>query len=275
MKRPSLRLGWAGLGLLGVALTGVLLLSLQRPPGPIGTESPEPLLAGASPFDHLVMVATPTASGPGSGTAFSVGANGVWLTARHVVEGCGRVVLVVAPGHGVLAQVRTYGVGETAVLITQGGSAPLSPEPPGDLRRHAWAYHLGYPGGRPGEATSRLIGRETLVEHGRRLSVVPVLVWSQQGASARTPANLAGISGAPALDDQGRVIGVTIAQAERQAHIITTTPHALRIALARAGVRTQPGLIGPATPINSQTYAAVANTMRKSLRIVPVACLAR
>ena len=142
MKRPSFRLWWVYLGLLGTALTGGLYVWFERPTVPIRPGSPEPLLAGASPFDHLVIVATQTGSASGSGTAFSVGATGVWLTARHVVEGCGRVVLVVAPGHGVLAQVRTYGVGETAVLITQGGSAPLMPQPPGDLRRHARAYHL-------------------------------------------------------------------------------------------------------------------------------------
>ena len=58
-------------------------------------------LGPASPFDPAVVVEVPGETKPGSGTAFSVADNGVWLTARHVVEGCGQTALVVAEGRGV------------------------------------------------------------------------------------------------------------------------------------------------------------------------------
>ena len=60
---------------------------------------------------------------------------------------------------------------------------------------------------------------------GRGAGAEPVLAWAEIGRTAGLAPSLAGLSGAPALDAAGRVIGVTIAQAPRRGRIYTTTPN--------------------------------------------------
>jgi len=269
---------------LGVAATllGVAILGqpyggppLSAPPRAApGTGGPGP--APPPSFDPTITVEAPAAAGPGAGTAFSISSGGFWLTARHVVEGCARAAIVVGPGQGVAAEVRIDPRGETAVLVTQGGAPALPLAPRQSLKRGMLAFNAGFPGGRPGEVTSRLLGRETLVVRGRRMRRESVLAWAQTdtpgGPRGRVRPSLAGLSGAPALDAQGRVIGVTIAQSRRRGRIYTTTPVALRAALARAGVGPAPGAL--AAPMTEGSYARIAGALRRDLRIVPVVCQA-
>ncbi|MEO8926524.1 MAG: serine protease [Caulobacteraceae bacterium] len=259
------------------ALTWAAIAAQDRadvPPAPPPMPAlPGPPLAPASPFDPAAVVKTPATPGPGTGAAFSVAAGGVWLTARHVVEGCARVAVVVAPGSAVAAAVRMDPSSDTAVLFTKGGAPAVPLAPPTLLRQGAVAFHPGFPGGRAGEAASRLVGRRRLTTHGRGARPQPVLAWAQIGRTADLPASLAGLSGAPALDGAGQAVGVTIAQAPRRGLIYTTTPGSLRAALAAAGVRLAPGAAGE--PITVANYGRVADDLRRDLRVVPVVCLGR
>src|SRR4051812_21039216 len=109
------------------------------PPPPVPGAEGMPL-GPASPFDPSVVVHTPDGPGPDTGTAFSVADNGVWLTARHVVEGCTKAAIVVAEGRGVAVEVHITPGSEAAVLTTQGGapSLPMGLERP--LKRGAAGY---------------------------------------------------------------------------------------------------------------------------------------
>ncbi len=245
----------------------------DAPPAP----PPMPALAGAplgpaSPFDPAAVVKGPAAPGPGSGTAFSVAAGGVWLTARHVVEGCARTAIVVAPVSAVIAAVRVDPRGDTAALFTRGGAPPIPLAPEVPLRVGAAAFHPGFPQGRAGEAASRLVGRQRLTARGRGARPQPVLAFAEIGRTEGLAANLAGLSGAPALDSAGRAIGVTIAQAPRRGLIYTTTPRSLRAALAFAGVKP---VAGGGEAIATGNYGRVADDLRRDLRVVPVVCLGR
>ena len=106
---------------------------------------------------------------------------------------------------------------------------------------------------------------------GRSGQAQPVLAWAEVGRTADLPANLAGLSGAPALDGQGRVIGVTIAQAPRRGLIYTTTPRSLRAAFIASGAPLPTAAAGE--PITTTTYGRVADDLRRDLRVVPVVCL--
>ena len=227
-------------------------------------------LGPASPFDPAVVVEVSGRTEPGAGTAFSIAASGTWVTARHVVEGCSRAAIVVAPGRGVAAQVTIDPEAETAILTTDGGAQPLPLGLTARLRRGEQAFHMGFPQGRPGEASSRLIGRENLVVQGRGARTEPVLVWAETGRTDGLKGTLGGLSGAPALDDQGRVVGVTIAEAPRRGRIYTTSPETTARTLAAGG---RPLAAAPSGAISPENYGRVADDLRRNLRVAQVVCL--
>ncbi|HEY8573503.1 serine protease [Phenylobacterium sp.] len=241
-------------------------------PPPPAPEVAGATLGPASPFDPAVVVDVPDETSPATGTAFSIADSGVWLTARHVVDGCRLTAIVVGSGQGVAARVQIDPRGEAAVLTTDGGAPPLALGLATGLHRGERAFHPGYPQGEPGEATSRLIGRENLVVRGRGARTEPVLVWAETGRTEGLRGTLGGLSGAPALDAQGRVIGVTIAEAPRRGRIYTTAPETVQATLTRAGGRryaAQP-LAQTLTPEN---YFRVADSLRRDLRVAQVVCL--
>lgn len=240
------------------------------PPPPVPGEDGLPL-GPASPFDPAVVVDVPGRAQTGSGTAFSIADKGVWITARHVVDGCTEAAIVVAEGRGVAARVEIDPQGEAAILTTEGGSPPIPLGLDEPLKRGDRAFHPGFPQGRPGEATSRLLGRENLVVRGRGARTEPVLVWAETGRTDGLEGTLAGLSGAPALDRAGRVIGVTVAEAPRRGRIYTTDPSTVRSALLTT--RSRPATFAMGEPITTENYGRVADGLRRDLRVAQVICL--
>lgn len=258
---------------------GLLFAALGRrehvdaPPAPPPAPRPDgALLAPASPFDPSVTVDVPDRAGPATGTAFSVASSGVWITARHVIDGCRQTAVVVGDGLGVAATADIDPQGEAAVLRTRGGAPALPLDLDAPLREGELAYHLGFPQGQPGEAASRLLGRENLVVHGRGARVEPVLVWAEVGRTDGLKGSLGGLSGAPALDAQGRVVGVTIAEAPRRGRIYTTAPETVvhLIAQSRTALPVAPASGGL---ITRENYGKVGDTLRRDLRVAQVVCL--
>ncbi|MBX9746897.1 MAG: serine protease, partial [Hyphomonadaceae bacterium] len=155
-------------------------------------------------YDPEVLVEVgPVASGLGS--AFAISEEGWWITARHVVDACERVGLIV--GHGAaspVTDVRVALFADLALLKTD--RAPVALAIDTSERRFQVgqrAFHVGFPQGRPGEVYSRLIGRETLVATGRYDSEEPVLAWAELGRTGGLRGSLAGISGGPAIAANG------------------------------------------------------------------------
>ena len=243
----------------------------DAPPAPPPTPEPEgAALAPASPFDPSVVVEVADKTEAGAGTAFSIGQSGVWVTARHVVEGCRQAAIVVGPGKGVAADVKIDPRAETAILTTDGGAPPLPLGLADALRRGERAFHPGFPQGKPGEASSRLLGRENLVVEGRGARTEPVLVWAETGRTEGLEGTLGGLSGAPALDAQGRVVGVTIAESPRRGRIYTTAPETTARTLAADAPPLAPAA---AAPINADNYGRIADDLRRTLRVAQVVCL--
>ncbi|THD74351.1 MAG: serine protease [Phenylobacterium sp.] len=244
----------------------------NAPPAPPPVAEAEGALLGpASPFDPSVVVEVATKAEPASGTTFSIADTGVWVTARHVVDGCTQTAIVVGPGRGVAAKVAIDPQGEAAILTTDGGAPPLPLNLGAPLRRGERAFHPGFPQGQPGEATSRLLGRETLVVRGRGARLEPVLVWAEAGRTEGLKGTLGGLSGAPVLDDQGRVIGVTIAEAPRRGRIYTTVPETVQGALQT--LRQPVAASAVSEPISPDNYGRVADDLRRALRVAQVVCL--
>ncbi|MDO9430413.1 MAG: serine protease [Pseudomonadota bacterium] len=240
------------------------------PPPPVAGGEGLPL-GPASPFDPQVVVDVPGQAEPGIGTAFSVADSGVWITARHVVEGCTQTAIVVANGRGVEAKVHIDPRGEAAILTTDGGAPPLPLALDRPLRKGDRAFHPGFPQGEAGEATSRLLGRENLEVRGRGARTESVLVWAETGRTDSLKGSLAGLSGAPALDSSGRVIGVTVAESPRRGRIYTTAPETVLAALA--ATKEHPSSFAVGEPINTDNYGRVADTLRRDLRVAQVICM--
>lgn len=241
-------------------------------PPPGADEHLGALLAPATPFDPAVVVQAPDVPGqPASGTAFAISSRGLWLTARHVVEGCREAVLSVGGGSAVSARVQLARSSDVALLITEGGPPALPLASSRDrLRVGRHAYHPGYPQGRAGEAASRLLGRETLRIRGRGQRDEPVLAWAEIGRTEGLRGTLGGLSGGPALDGQGRVLAVTIAEAPRRGRIYTTAVESLTSTTRELGLASE---YAPGAIINAGNYGSVADSLRRDLRVAQVVCL--
>ena len=259
------------------AVAALVMVSLGRrenveaPPAPPPPDAEEGALVGpSSPFDPLLVVEAPSGPmQPTAGTAFAISAEGRWLTARHVVEGCSRAAILLGGGHAVPAYVHLSRRADVAVLTTEGGPVALPLNLNRPLRRGQRAYHPGFPQGRPGEVASRLLGRETLRVQGRYAHDEPVLAWAEVGRTDELRGSLSGLSGAPVLDEQGRVLGVTVAEKPRRGRIYTTAPESvgqILPALPRAE-------LAPGERITTENYGRIADSLRRDLRVAEVTCL--
>jgi serine protease Do len=265
--------------LYAAVVGGLLVVAVSRrehvdaPPAPTQARiAAGALLGPSSPFDPSVTVDVAERSGPSTGTAFSVASSGVWITARHVIDGCRQAALVVGEGQGVAARAHIDPRGEAALLSTEGGAPALPLDLAAQLREGEVAFSPGFPQGRPGETASRLLGRENLVVHGRGARTEPVLVWAEIGRTDGLKGSLGGLSGAPALDAEGRVLGVTIAEAPRRGRIYTTTPETVQRLIDESRL-SLPAVAASREPITAASYGKVADDLRRDLRVAQVVCL--
>lgn len=127
-----------------------------------------PLLPDPSPLDEMVLVQVGEPQN-GVGTAFAVNEKGDWLTARHVVEGCTKVTLEVAPGNFVpVARISVDDGHDLALLSTGRSPFPVSLSLETPLRVGTEGFAVGFPQGKPGELATRLVSRSRLVTRGLR-----------------------------------------------------------------------------------------------------------
>ena len=229
-------------------------------------ESPElgPMLPSDSPRDEIILVdVAPSQSSVG--TAFSINKKGLWLTARHVVDGCDGVGLRIGLGRTISVKAQVVQNSDLAVLTSDWDRRPL----PADLNSQRQVgeigYFFGYPQGRPGEVVGSLISRGRMKVRGRYTNDEAVLTWSELGRSRNLTGSLGGLSGAPVLDKDGEVIGVITAEAPRRGRVYSVAPRYLR------GIITEPGI--GTEPLSLETYAVSADKLRRDRRVAQVICL--
>lgn len=238
------------------------------PPSEIAQEM-GPLLPDPSPLDELVVVQT----GPpkdGVGTAFAVNSRGDWLTARHVVDGCARVSLEVAPGNYVPVARISLDEGHDLALLSTGRSPnPVTLDLTSPMFLGSEGYLVGFPQGQPGELASKLVGRSRLVTRGARETDMPILAWAEVGRTSGLTGTLGGISGGPVFGKDGSVRGVIVAESPRRGRIYTTAPQSVDAFLAGMGV---PLEAGPADTFGVRDYGASSDSARRRLQVVKVMC---
>lgn len=191
---------YVGVTLVAIACAPRALISMRQ------QESREQLVARVSPAVVLVQ-AERVLGGKAHGSGFIYDASGLILTNQHVIEGARRITVRLSDGRtlpATLMDYYRYDVGgmeehrkDTAILKIDGTRLPvLSLEPVG---RHPIARQgqeiliLGYPGGLPTDQVSVTRGIVSAVRTG----------WIQTDA-VMIPGN----SGGPAIDLQGRVLGL-------------------------------------------------------------------
>ena len=230
-------------------------------------------LDAPSAQDPAFSVAIPTDKSNSIGTAFSLGRSGVWMTARHVVDGCSRVLIVTGPRRGVRVR-RTYihPRADLAVLQTRGG-APAVQFTQKKLRRGQAGYHFGYPKGEPAAIQSVLIGRRRMRSVGRYTVIEPVVAWADRVRVPDSYGGLGGISGGPAMDGRGEIIGVTVAGSKRRGRIYTTALTSIAAALEGSGAPADRGG-GRRGAIDGRNFAEVGADLRKRLTVALVYCAA-
>jgi len=208
-------------------------------------ESPElgPLLPSDSPRDEIVLVdVAPLRSG--TGTAFAINDDGLWLTARHVVDSCDKVGIRIGGRRTVKVKTQIIEKSDLAILRSDWGRRPL---------------------GKPGEVVGSLIGRNRMKVRGRYTNDEAILAWSELGRSRNLTGSLGGLSGAPVLDKDGEIIGVVSAESPRRGRVYSVAPRYLR------GIITEPG--EGTEPLSLDTYGMGADRLRRDRRLAQVICL--
>jgi S1-C subfamily serine protease len=264
--------------LLYIVVTAVLVFVLFRldhradaPEALPESSEPGSYLPPPSIYDPDVLVEVGPATS-GLGSAFAISQDGWWITARHVVDSCRKIGLLVSRGQALpVRQVKPALFADLALLKTDRAPVALQLDASEtDFQIGQRAFHVGYPQGRPGEAYSRLIGRENLIGNGRYQIREPVLVWAELGRTAGLGGSLAGMSGGPAISADGQVIGVTIAESTRRGRIYTASPSTIARLLGVEQVHAEGT---PTARLTSENYGQQGDDLRRTLAVAQVVCV--
>ncbi|WND03626.1 serine protease [Temperatibacter marinus] len=171
--------------------------------------------------------------GNGTGTGFAYDGKGQYVTARHVTEGCRSVFILTEARRGKRATVSPMVNSDFSVLDTADLSAPRVVVAADNPQRGDVGYFMGYPQGRPADVVAVAFGRSNMNSVGSYRMREPVTVWHikqrlplASGRAAKkqrgSEYDLAGMSGGPAFNSNGEIIGTVVAGQPRRARVITT-----------------------------------------------------
>ncbi len=282
-----LALGMFGHSLLQAAIERFWIVAdeLRRPPptlpgGDVGAPAPRrpapgaPLLAPPSQRDPSFSV-TPTAprrpDQRSIGSAFAIGREGAWMTARHVIEGCGRLQLRRGGTWDPATVVFSHPAADIAVLHARAGGPPLPvTEGPFALGEDGFAFGIAGQGG-PSAIHGVLLGRARAVQSGRMSGVSEVTVWAERAIVPPGERWIGGMSGGPLISLEGAVAGVMSVASQRRGRIYTVAPET--VAATMRGLRL--AFVPPAAAPIQVTPAAmerVRGTLLDRRMVVQVLC---
>ncbi len=230
-------------------------------------------LAPPSSADPTVEVSISPEAKSSIGTGFSLDSRGLWMTARHVADGCSRIFVLTGPQVGHLVRsVYIHPAADVAILRTDRGApyVAFSREEP---RVNQTGYHFGFPKGVPGAVQSTLIGRATMRARGRYSTNEPVLVWAERERVPDSDEHLGGISGGPVFDNTGHVIGTTVAGSARRGRVFTADLSSLREAMRRANVSPAAEAAAQTPRLSAANWVQEGAALRGKLTVAKIVCL--
>lgn len=213
--------------------------------------------------------------GNARGTAFKVGGGTLWLTAHHVVGPCDQVGVEMSPFHAAEVE-RGHSLPEADVAAIHlpahvPQSLPLATSLPqaGDT-----GFHMGFPRGHRAVVVSDYMGEAEATVGARRRS--PVLVWVERQRLPPFSGSLSGISGGPALNSRGELVGINIAVSERRGRILTAHPTSIAALLVAENAVTFSTAAGQAAPagrwLTPRTAAALTRALENAGTLRRVFC---
>ncbi|TWS98470.1 serine protease [Reyranella sp. CPCC 100927] len=239
-----------------------------QPPSAPPTAAPQPPLRGQD------FVLTVNSDGPrsadGLGTAFALDSTGVWLTAAHVVDDCKAVYVLRGRDWRAATAVRIHPSADIALIRAVNTGPTITFAAAGAPRLGTDAYHVGYPQSRPAQVHTRYIGRARIERPERGMPPEPGQVWVEVSRAPDFEGSLGGLSGGPAFDSSGRVVGVTILESSRRGRVTTAPVERIRDLLVRGGIDSQPGA-GVAT-FNPTSFQATGDSLRAAGTVTHVYC---
>ena len=214
------------------------------------------------------------------GSALAIHPNGVWLTAKHVVEGCKNLILQAGikngkPANLIPTTVVTHPHADVAVMTspkTDYSRRPFKLVTRGDNLGDA--FHIGFPSGKPGAVYSRFIGRMKVRRGRSKKSVEDLLVWAEITRIPNISGSLGGISGGAVVDRTGALIGINSAASVRRGRIFTSRPsklmHAIRLSgnFPPAASQNRPMI----SELTGEKYPSFAKAAIQDRRVVRVIC---
>ncbi|HJQ55757.1 MAG TPA: serine protease, partial [Vineibacter sp.] len=209
-------------------------------------------------------------SSDGAGTAFALDPTGVWLTAAHVVDDCKAVYVLRDRDWRAATAVRLHPSADIAMIRAVGTGPPIALAPAGTPALGADAFHVGYPQSRPAQVHTRYIGRARIERPERGKSPEPGHVWVEVARAPEFEGSLGGLSGGPAFDGAGRVVGVTILESSRRGRVTTAPVERIRDLLLRVGVesRTSDGV----ARFDPRTFQSTGDSLRADGTVTHVFC---
>jgi len=202
----------------------------------------------------------------GTGTAFSIG-DGVWMTARHVVDACDTIVLLDGRAAAGLAEGAVHHpTADVSLLFSDLSAEPLPLATGQDApARHSTAYLFGFPRGAPRGFAAALVEARDLDREDPREKAFPVLVWAEQ---PRPPGfvDYGGLSGGPVIAPNGTVVGVSVGSDVILGRVLAAAPSVLRDMIDTAGLAGALMPSGPSTALAETLEAATPAEMETALR---------
>ena len=206
-----------------------------------------------------------------TGSAFSLAQNGEWAVARDSIKGCNHPFLNIGGNLGVPFKVRDVaGADNYVIAVTEGAGRGLQLAEPGDVKAGVRGFMPGFPGGEVGEATGRLIGQTMMEKTKRNGHNEIVLAWATAGRTLGLKGDLDQLIGGPVLDDNSRVMGITLKENPRRGRIYTSLPTVVTALAVQAG--NKPDFESEAT-ITKRNYGIVSDTLRREYRVAQVGCI--